>query len=114
MTILSADWNTIAAMLTVLGIVSALVFMLLRSKLAADFVTRAELHAMQRRLETIEAGMSQIPRHADLMALERRLGEVSNSVAAITAFSQALKDDTGSIKHQLNMLIEAQLTGEKQ
>lgn len=113
MNITAIDWPSVAAMLTVVTIFSALLLMLLRSKLASDFVVKSEYDALIQRIGVLETGMSQIPRHGDLLALERRLGDLSNSVAAITAFAHALKDDTAAIKHQLNMLIEAKLQEEK-
>ncbi len=107
------DWQSVAAVATTVVIICGLGFMMLRARLAADFVTRNDYEQMQSRLRGIEAKLSNIPQHADLMALERRVAGVSESTAAINAFVQGLKDDSNRIQHQLNMLIDAKLQEEK-
>ena len=110
---MSLEWPNIAAMIVVLSAVGGLGFIVLRARLSRDFVPWAEYNDVKKRIETLEAALQQIPRHADLMALERKLADVSVAVASTNAFVQSLKDDTGAIRHQLNMFIEAKLAEEK-
>ena len=110
---LGVDWQSVAALVTVAVVVGGLVFALIRARLSSEFVTRIDHEQVIRRLQGIEQSLSGIPQHSDLMAVERRVAEVAQSAAATNAFVQSLKDDTRSIQHQLNMLIEAKLTEER-
>lgn len=109
----SIDWQSVAAMATIAALLGGLTFMLIRARLSSEFVTRQDYEQMAARLQGIENRLANIPQHTDLLAVERRVAEVAQSAAATNAFVQSLKDDTRSIQHQLNMLIEAKLTEER-
>lgn len=109
----TVDWQSVAAVATVVVIVSGLIFMLIRARLASEFVTRVDYEQLAGRLQNIESRLANIPQHADLVAVERRVADVAQSAAATNAFVQSLKDDMNRIQHQLNMLIEAKLTEER-
>ena len=106
-------WEALASAISVVAVVLGVLLMVLRSQFGAIFVTRTEFKPLSERVDAVEKTMSRMPTHSDFNALDRRLSEVNASVAAINAFVAALKDDTQSIKHQLNMLIEAKLTEER-
>lgn len=111
---LGVDWQSVAALVTVSVIGGGLAFALIRARLSSEFVTRNDHDQVLGRLGGIEQRLSGIPQHTDLMAVERRVAEVAREVGATNAFVQSLKDDTGRIQHQLNMLIEAKLTEERE
>lgn len=111
--IFDVNWPALAAMTTIAVILGGLIFMLIRARLSSEFVTRQDYEHLAGRLQGIENRLANIPQHGDLVAVERRVAEVAQSAAATNAFVQSLKDDTRSIQHQLNMLIEAKLTEER-
>lgn len=106
------DWQSVAAMATIAVMLGGLIFALIRARLSSEFVTRQDYEQLAGRLGNIENRLSNIPQHADLVAVERRVADVATSAAATNAFVQSLKDDMNRIQHQLNMLIEAKLTEE--
>lgn len=109
----SVDWQSLAAMATVVVMLAGFVFLLLRAKLSADFVTRTDHEQVLDRLRGIEQRLTNIPQHADLIEIERRVGEVAQNAAATHATVQALSHALGRIEYQLNMLIETKLTEER-
>lgn len=111
--IFDVNWPALAAMTTIVVMLSGAVFLLLRARLANDFVTRRDHDQVLERLRGIEQRLSNIPQHTDLIELERRVGEVARNAAATHATVQALSQALGRIEHQLNMLIEAKLTEER-
>lgn len=110
---MGVDWQSTLAMASVAVMVGGLIFALIRARLSSEFVTRQDYDQVLGRLQGIEQRLSGIPQHADLVAVERRVAEVAQSSAATNAFVQSLKDDTKRIQHQLDMLIEAKLTEER-
>ncbi len=113
MSISEWNWPTIAGVLTATTVACSAAFLVLRTHLASVFVRRQELSEVVARLAGVEKALSNAAGHADIQALERRLGGLAQSVAAITASVDGIQRAVGTVSHQLNMLFEAQMKKEQ-
>lgn len=113
MMIPGVEIQAVGAIVTISVVVAGVVFMVLRSRLSADFVTRGEYREMIRRLDAVEERMRSMPTHDDFNVLAERIAGVAREVAVVNAFVSGLRDSTGRIEHQLDMLMQAYLEREK-
>jgi hypothetical protein len=107
------NWAMVGTIITVGGLLFGAMVLMLRANLSSVFVTRIENREMLNRLEAIEQSLSSIPRHADMLALERRFGEVAERVSGVTSSVYGFKDDLSAVRYQLNMIIESQMKAEQ-
>lgn len=113
MSIPNIDWSTFASMSVVAGVLSTLLYLLLRARLTNDFVTRREHHEIAERLGANEASIKARPTGDDVAAMRAQLSGVSERVAVVSASLNGLQNGVTRIERHLDLIMQAQLEREK-
>lgn len=106
-------WSDMAAMATLGIILSGLLYMVLRSRLATDFVTRDMYAETVARTKAIEVRLEMVPTHEDFKAVNANVAGVALQMATMTERVDGLKGSMGRIEKTLTMFVEARLQWEK-
>ena len=106
------NWTVMSSILAIGGTLGVLIYMVLRARLANDFVTRREYNDAMARLEKTEEAIKAVPSREDIGALRSQMAGVSERVAVVGASLDGLKSGMGRIEHQLDLMMTAQLERE--
>jgi hypothetical protein len=106
------EWSTIASMLAAAGILSTLLYLLLRARLTNDFLTRREHVETMDRLRKVEEEIQAMPTRDDVAGLRAQLFGVSERVAVVNASLNGLQSGVTRIERHLDLMMQSQLERE--
>lgn len=94
------------------GILSTLLYLVLRARLANDFVTRTEHNDAMARLKKTEEAIEAMPSREDMAALRTQISVVSERVAVVNANLDGVKNGVTRIERHLDLMMQSQLERE--
>jgi DNA-binding FrmR family transcriptional regulator len=106
------NWSTVASLASLAGILSVLLYLLLRARLANDFVTRREHNDALERIKKTEGTIEAMPSREDMVALRTQISGVSERVAVVNANLDGVKSGVSRIEHHIDLMMQSQLDRE--
>ncbi len=77
--------------LTAAGLVGGVVIAWVKYQLSGDFAKSSDITALSGRLEKVERQMDTVPTHADLRAINDRMGATERGVAVVASEIQGVR-----------------------
>lgn len=98
----SIDWQTLAAMVAVVSVVSGALVWVMQAVMARSFASRSSMVSAEGRISKLEQLMGGLPTHADITTLSGRVAALATSIAGVEATLKEVKHTTGMLlTHQL-------------
>ena len=104
-------WQSVAAFVTVLGFLSAILWVVIRFSLRGSFVDNSTHEQLVGRVAHIEGRLDRMPTHQDMTRLGDRLGFVEVGVAGAAATLKSMENILSKIDHRVDMLYQNELGG---
>lgn len=101
------------ALLTIATVSGGLVIAWVKWRLSGDFAGRADIAAMNERLDTMDAKLRTVPTHDDVRRLSERLSHMEANVASIGADVRGLRDGISRVERDLHLLVQHELNKSK-
>jgi hypothetical protein len=102
-------WQSVGAFCTVLGFLSAILWIVIRFSLRGSFVDNAAHELLAGRVTTIEGRLDRMPTHQDMTKFGDRLGAVEVGVASVAATLKGIETTLNGVNHRLDMLFQNEL-----
>jgi hypothetical protein len=95
----------IVAFLGAAGLVGGMVIAWVRWQLAGDFAKSSDIASLSTRLREVERQMDTVPTHADLRAVNDRLGATERGVAVATAEIKGVREAVDRQSVDLRLIV---------
>lgn len=102
-------WPQIAAFVTVMTALGAILWVVVRFSLRGSFVDNDKHGLLVGRVTHIEGRLDRMPTHQDMAKLSDRLGSVETSVAGAAATLRSMDAVLARIDHRVDMLFQNEL-----
>jgi len=103
------DWQTLAAIVAVIGGAGGIVLWLARNALHGSFAPLRSHVALDDRVKVLEHRAGSVPGHADFAALATRVGAVETGVAVSQATLKGIEAGLARVEHMTDLLVKHQI-----
>ncbi len=104
-----ADWQTLAAIVAVIGGVGGIVLWLTRNALHGSFAPLRSHQGLEKRVESLEHRSNTVPGHGEFLALSLRVGAVETGVAVLQQSINGVAEGVKRIEHINDLLLKHQI-----
>lgn len=109
----SVDWAQLAEIATVVSAVGAIGLWIVRRWLHSEFVGHGEHKLLAGRVESIERAKASVVNREEFAQLKEQVAELRTGVAVVQAGVSATGEGIKRVEHNVNLLLEHALQGEK-
>jgi hypothetical protein len=103
MSLMPSDWEDIAALCAVLGVIWGITAFVLHAFLARYFASRASVRAVEAQIAEMQVQLRTLPTHADITQLTARLTTLGTAMAGMEGTLVAVKHTTDLLlRHQID------------
>lgn len=109
---ISQEWKDIAGLVGPLIAVGGLLFAWLKLRLAGDFAKPADIEAVRKEVEKVEARVALVearltgmPSHEDIARLSARVGEVERGVAVVGEAVKGAGEALSRVERMVDLLV---------